>query len=134
MYIYMHVFICGKLFSKTEYSNLALALQDHFFGMVLNAFWKRASSTLFLLAWHFAVTYRVNGAFLIPLLAIYVHACCCFHIFFLFIKQSNKFDPRIQILTQKVSAPTSCTPWGCGNLCHMVAPPSLECIYLPSLL
>ena len=35
IHIYTHIYICEKLYSKTQTMNLALTLQPHLFGMVL---------------------------------------------------------------------------------------------------
>ena len=41
-YIYPHIYICEKLFSKTTIIELGIGIASSFSGMPLNAFWKRA--------------------------------------------------------------------------------------------
>ena len=47
VHIYVHLYVCQKLFSKTQFINLALVLESHFFLMALIAFCKRALPMIF---------------------------------------------------------------------------------------
>ena len=42
MYMYMHIYICGKALYQNTIIELGIGIASSFSGMALSAFWKRA--------------------------------------------------------------------------------------------